>query len=290
MTTKVNLTGPPGNHQSERMLPKRLSAISSEVKSQLRLRALRHRERRALIGLGARAARGGNAEGTQAEQLVVQVSEAERGRAELEAAIAASTQTDRADFVTAPRWLRPVVVVRGLCTRGILRQRITSINRNLTLLHEALGRAVIQSSGGRVDGADLRAVAEERDRMVASLGESALPAWLPRLRTEIEALGRAFWHHLRPNVLPRFSALAGLVVGWWIADTYTDSHFRSVLHSVGIGKGGHRVVSGETYRAMLFWLPIMAAAICAYLADRAQALLQRHYVPQAPDESDTTPA
>jgi hypothetical protein len=182
------------------MLPKRLTAISSEVKSHLRLRVLRHRERLALIGLGASAARTGSAQGAQAGQLLVQVAEAERGRAELEAAIAASIQADRADLVTAPLWLQPVVVTRGLCTKAILRQRITSINRNLTLLHEALGRALIQSGGGRVEGAGLGPVAEARAR-----------AWLPRLGTELEVLGRAFWLTCGPTFFPG----SPLSPGWW---------------------------------------------------------------------------
>jgi hypothetical protein len=58
------------------------------------------------------------------------------------------------------------------------------------------------------------------------------------------------------------------VVSWWIANTYTDSHVRSVLRSVGIGSGGTRVVSGSTYKAMGFWLPLLAAAVCAYLGER----------------------
>ena len=92
------------------------------------------------------------------------------------------------------------------------------------------------------------------------------------------------WLQLRPNILPRFPALIGLAVGWWIADTYTSSHFKSVLHSLGIG-GGKRVVSGETYRTMLFWFPILAAGLCAYVADRAKLLIQHRYVPRLPHQS-----
>jgi hypothetical protein len=62
-----------------------------------------------------------------------------------------------------------------------------------------------------------------------------------------------------------------MVVGWWIATTYTDSHVRSMLRSVGIGSGGTRVVSGSTYKAMSFWMPLLAAALCAYLGERIAA-------------------
>jgi hypothetical protein len=60
-------------------------------------------------------------------------------------------------------------------------------------------------------------------------------------------------------------------VGWWIANTYTDSRWKSLARSLGIGSGGTHVVSGETYRAMSFWLPLLAAAVCAYLGDRIAA-------------------
>jgi hypothetical protein len=59
-----------------------------------------------------------------------------------------------------------------------------------------------------------------------------------------------------------------MAVGWWIANTYTDSHVRSALRSVGIGSGGTHVVSGSTFKAMSFWLPLLAAAVCAYLGER----------------------
>jgi hypothetical protein len=71
--------------------------------------------------------------------------------------------------------------------------------------------------------------------------------------------------------VPKAPALAGLAVGWWIASTYTDSHLRSALRSIGLGSGGTRVVSSSTYEAMSFWLPLLAAALCAYLGERIGA-------------------
>jgi hypothetical protein len=82
------------------------------------------------------------------------------------------------------------------------------------------------------------------------------------------ALGGAVWEQLRSHLLPKAPALVGMAVGWWIADTYTDSHIRSALRTIGIGSGGTHVVSGSTYRAMTFWLPLLAAAVCAYAGER----------------------
>jgi hypothetical protein len=99
--------------------------------------------------------------------------------------------------------------------------------------------------------------------------------WSARVVTESLGFGRAVLVQLRSHLLPKAPALAGLAVGWWIARTYTDSHLQSVLRSLGIGKGGTRVVSSSTYEAMRFWLPLLAAALCAYLGERLAA----HYAP-----------
>jgi hypothetical protein len=37
------------------------------------------------------------------------------------------------------------------------------------------------------------------------------------------------------------------------------------------------VVSADTYRAMSFWLPILAAAVCAYLGNRLAGYIGRRY-------------
>ena len=78
----------------------------------------------------------------------------------------------------------------------------------------------------------------------------------------------AVWGQLRSHLFPKAPALVGMAVGWWIANTYTDSRFRSALRSMGLASGGTHVVSGSTYRAMTFWLPLLSAALCAYIGER----------------------
>jgi hypothetical protein len=137
-----------------------------------------------------------------------------------------------------------------------------------------LGDLAVRAGLGaaRGEAVDARAQIErllaEREQRLASFGGTAHPGWVRRAGTEVAGLGRAIVAQLRSNLLPKAPALAGLAVGWWIANTYTDSHVRSVLRSVGIGSGGTRVVSGSTYKAMSFWLPLLAAAVCAYLGER----------------------
>ncbi len=117
----------------------------------------------------------------------------------------------------------------------------------------------------------LATVTAERERWVAPYGGRALPDWTARAGTEAVGFGRAVLIQLRSHILPKAPALAGLAVGWWIANTYTDSHLRSALRSLGIGSGGTRVVSSSSYEAMTFWLPLLAAALCAYLGERLGA-------------------
>jgi len=42
---------------------------------------------------------------------------------------------------------------------------------------------------------------------------------------------------------------------------------------------GTHVVSGDTCRSMRFWLPFLAAAICAYLGNRIARWIQQRYHP-----------
>lgn len=266
----------------------RANAILNELRLDVRLSSAGRREREALIQLGEAAASVDPADQLDLTELLIQVR-LECSKVEgLRSTVADSLAADRADFGRVSRWMRPVVVVRGLCTRAVLRHRIRLGQRALADPRKAIGIAVANRATAFerhpeliktvADArAELRALLDERSHALARYGGSALPRWFPEVGRESTVLGRALWLQLRPTVLPRGSALAGLAVGWWLADTYTDSHLRSVWNSLGLGHGGKRVVSGEIYRAMMFWLPLIAAALFAYLADRAQLLIQRRY-------------
>jgi hypothetical protein len=184
---------------------------------------------------------------------------AARGEADhlaaLEAECARSREADQADGAAVDPWMLPLVALRGLATRAVLRHRIGRGHRALRGHYEALGRAALTGTVRSGDAA-----------------VAAVPAQSPVMRvpagTEAARFGRAFWAQLRPAILPKAPALAGLAAGWWIANTYTDSRWKSLARSIGIGSGGTHVVSAESYRAISFWLPLLAAALCAYLGDR----------------------
>jgi len=180
------------------------------------------------------------------------------------AALASSVDRERADRADVVLWVRPLVMLRGLCDRALLHYQLQRYRREMGLCHEALGRAARRYS---VEGMTLEQPAPvlrvRRTRLARVAGQ------------EGRALGTAVLQQLQGKLMPRASALAGLAAGWWVTSTYTDSHLRSVMNTVGLGRGGTHVVSGGTYKAMNFWLPILAAAICAYLGDRLARAIGR---------------
>jgi hypothetical protein len=257
----------------------RIHAALHEIRLDLRLAWLSRRERKALRCLGEAAV----ATPLSQEELLRRVAAdiaADRARIEaLGAESRAALDADRADLAAVASWVRPIVVLRGLSTRAVLRHRQRLVARGLQPRLETAGEIVAAAEGAAAlptrELADIRAAAararDERKRWVAPYGDTAFPAWSARARTEVAGLGRAIGTQLRSHFLPKAPALAGLAVGWWVANTYTDSHLRSALRSIGIGSGGTRVVSSSTYEAMSFWLPLLAAAVCAYAGSRISA-------------------
>jgi hypothetical protein len=278
------------------VLRARTTAIVHTARLEIQLKRAQQREREALARAGESFAATRQLPADAAAQPLL--AEVRRIRLALDAhsaAIAGSVDDDRADFVSVARWMQPLVAVRGLCARAILRHHASRCLRDLRPLHERLGAIALAQPGDgsatsrvsvtlaeavRGARAEHETAVAERTLRLAPFGGSALPGWVGGAAGESKALGRALLRQLQGQLLPRASALAGLAAGWWVAHTYTDSHPRAVLRSIGIGKGGTHVVSGETYRAMSFWLPILAAAVCAYLGDRIARRVRQHYRPR----------
>ena len=149
-------------------------------------------------------------------------------------------------------WIHPAVALRAFASHVVLQHRRFRAMRALDSAYEALGRA---AAHGPHTLADPPGAERARD-------------WGAQAGREVLRFTAAMWHQLRSFLFPKAPALAGMAVGWWIANTYTDSRVRSVLRSVGIGSGGTHLVSGSTYRAMTFWAPLFAAALCAYAGER----------------------
>jgi hypothetical protein len=259
----------------------RFQAQFHEIRLDLRSRQLRRRERLTLRRLGAQVARTEVGAGAVLASLLAEIAEGERRVAALLAEDRASLEADRADLREVAAWMKPVVIGRGLCTRLVLRHRHSAERRAQYPRLEALGNLVTVSEGvapGAALGREvvtlrerLTAVARERAHWGAPYGGSAIPDWATHAARETAIFAGAVMAQLRSYLFPKAPAIAGLLVGWWIANTYTDSHLRSALRSIGIGSGGTRVVSSSTYEAMSFWLPLLAAALCAYVGERIGA-------------------
>ncbi len=274
----------------------RIGAALSAWQQGRRLARARRREAEALAVAGETVAAALSSDHEAAEparSLARQIAAVRLHLGTLAAALDRSLDADRADYAAASPWARPLVVVRGLAERAVLRDRIAQGRRSLRPLYEALGAAVLGSRDAAlaarvpaavadaiaVARAEAEAAAAERARRLAPFGGAPLPAWSYRVAREARALGEAVWQQLRPQILPRLPALAGLAAGWWVARTFTDSPWRAMLHSLGIGRGGTRVVTSATYRALSFWLPLLAAALSAYAGSRLAALVRRRYGP-----------
>jgi hypothetical protein len=269
----------------------RLRALVRTVRLGYRTRLARRGELDALAQAGARLVSAPEVPAGLAPDALAAVLRLGREIDTLAHAIARTRDADRADWLTVSPWMRPVVAGRGLASRLVLRDRQAGCRRDMRPHHIALGRAALTlqaSTRARLGLTETLTRATRAAEELNALGvapadrplpvrQSPAPAWAGRARVEAGSLGRAVGKQLHGQLFPRASALAGMAAGWWVASTYTDSHVRSVLRSVGIGSGGTRVVSGETYRAMSFWLPILAAGLCAYLGDRLAGYIRRRY-------------
>ncbi len=257
----------------------RLQAVFHQARLDLDRSWLRRRERASLCRLGEAIASAGSMDSQDMRRWKQEI---DAGLARIESLAGESRRSlevDRADLVTVARWMGPVVILRGVCTRLVLRHTMAAARRALRPRYEALGEL---AAGCRDASTALtREVAEarvrlaraqaERERWVTPYGGSAIPAGAVRVGVETAGFGRAVARQLRSQVFPKAPALVGLAVGWWVANTYTDSHLRSALRSIGIGSGGTRVVSSSTYETMSFWLPLLAAALCAYVGEKIGA-------------------
>jgi hypothetical protein len=206
---------------------------------------------------------------------------------ELAGFIGRSLDEDRTDYAEVSALYRPLVILRGLAQREILRSRLRKARKELSVAWERLGGQALDDASLTVPAAELaraaRAAAsrarDERVQLLAPYGGAALPPAMTHGAREAQHLGKSIFQQARGSLVPRAPAVAGMGVGWWIANTFTDSSFSATLHSMGLGGGPRYAVTTEQYQLMHFWLPIVAAAACSYLGNRLAALIRHRYQP-----------
>jgi hypothetical protein len=206
-----------------------------------------------------------------------------RRRKSLEAAraeVAASLERDRADYALVRPGLRLVVVLRGVAHRIVLREHVRAARIECDAASERLGEAALDlgidaPAAERIRSlrAEAKSLEARRTALLARYGGSPTPRFAARIGRELFHFGRTLVNQL----IPRLPAIAGMVAGWWVVSTFTDSRLGATLHSWGIGDGPAHYLDADTYESVRFWLPASAAAICAYGGARIRALVRSRY-------------
>jgi hypothetical protein len=281
----------------------RVAALPRAARLQLTVRKALRAEARALAAIGAATGVGARSE---APDVSAALAEAARLRVEigrLAGAEETSLDTDRADYQRVGAWLRPVVVVRGLLDRAVLRGRARRLRAELRPVQEAVGAGAVagllrdERGAPRAAPPELAAVAEaarrraataasDRGALLAAFGGRALPGWAHAAGAEAASLGITIAKELRGKAVPRLPGVAGLAAGWWVAQSYTTSRWAAFGDALGLRRGGPRVVSAETYERLEFWLPLLAAATCAWASARLAKLVEQRYAAK-PDGAAT---
>src|SRR5712671_531766 len=68
--------------------------------------------------------------------------------------------------------------------------------------------------------------------------------------------------------IPGVSAIFGMGIGTAVASTFTTSPWKATLARWGVIRGAAHVVSGPAYRFLSIVLPILVAAVTAYLVHK----------------------
>ena len=204
-----------------------------------------------------------------------------------------SLAADRSDYARASRWARPLVVLRGLIARIVLRDALRRTRRELKSASQALAAHAFDGDVrpllGCIPGelaeeiAAMRAestqLVGERNQLVAPFGGVALPRIFHWVGKEFVLFFSITWRELKSRLLPRLPALVGLFVGWWIPRTFTNSRMPGFLRLLGIGKSSKHYLPPNTFHTVSFWLPLVASIVCAYLAIRLGAFIRNRYAP-----------
>jgi hypothetical protein len=270
----------------------RLGAVVAAARFDHRIRAAGKRERRFLLEAGVALAGSASHVVTgdaEVQGLKRKIDDMEITGAELRAEMDASLQKDRKDWARATQLMRWVVVGRGWLDRWIVRDRMKyhrreadARKRELGALafdghHPALLAVLPDTVRDGVTGAraEVAAAQAARAQRLAPWNGRPLPAWLAVAARETREFLKHFWEQLSRRLFLRVPAVAALVVGWWLANHYTDSTLERIQRSMGFGGRAH--LSPETLAALKFWLPLLAAAFCTYVVSAIALRIQKKY-------------
>lgn len=166
-----------------------------------------------------------------------------------------------ADAAAARGRLQTMAAGKGKSASAAQRERVEALELRLHQIHLTAGRLALAMppTGAESEVLAIRAemadAARERDR----------------LRGEGHRLAEETWTRVRSWVSPRAPGLTAMVVAWWIARSYAVSHTGGIMTAFGLSlsRRGHHLVSVPTDTVLVqYGLPLVVAAVCAYLAQR----------------------
>jgi hypothetical protein len=273
---------------------KRVAALPRAARLQLTVRKARAAEARALAAIGTASGVGARSEDPDVAAALVEAARLRVEIGRLAGAEETSLEQDRADYQRVGAWLRPVVVARGLLDRAVLRGRARRLRGELRPVLQRVGAGAVagllrdERGAPRPAPREQAVVVEEHRRsleratadraaLLEPFGGQALPGWAHAAGAETASLGVTIAKELRGKAVPRLPGLAGLAAGWWVAQSYTTSRWAAFGDALGVRRGGPRVVSAETYERLEFWLPLLAAATCAWASARVAKLVEQRY-------------
>jgi len=271
----------------------RWKAVTSTWEIDLRIRRLQREETAALTQAGRRFRTASLEPGPEptapVAQALARVAELEEHARILAERLAASLEVDRRDYRETNTGLgRGLIVVRGILDRLVLRDEAWRARHELPGRQAELGARVMVDEAARerlpaedreramVAHAALERVREERAALLAPWGGKALPRWLRTTRNEVESFCTFVKEELTKKVYLRLPALAAMGAAWWITRHYSSLRFESNLnHFTGEGRTG---LSEAALAQLEFWLPMVVAALVAYLLAAVTKRVRRRYL------------
>jgi hypothetical protein len=270
----------------------RWKAVYASWELDLKVARLRREETAALAQAGRRfrtaSMEAGAAPSEPVARALASVAELEEHARALAERLAASLEGDRRDYRTTGseigRWL---IVARGILDRLVLRDEAWRAKRELPGRQIELGKRVAEDAEAlarlpaedRQRALETRAAVEaaraERVALLAPYGGETLPGWLRVTLAEVGSLGSFLKEELTKKVYLRLPALTAMAAAWWVTQRFTSAT-TSPFHFWNSDERTH--VSESSLELLSFWLPLVAAALIAYLIATLTKRVRRRYL------------
>jgi hypothetical protein len=275
----------------------RWKALYASWELDLDIARLRREEAAALAQAGRKfrtaslepAAEPGQEPSNEVTRALAGVAELEERVRVLTERLVASLEADRRDYrgtgSDLGRWL---IIARGVLDRLVLRDESTRARRDLPARQAELGAAILGDPAAlaRLPQEDRERALAARSRLeraqagrtalLAPYGGDALPGWMRASLEELGTFGVFLREELTKKIYLRLPALAAMAAAWWITAHFTSSRFESNLNRfTGEGRTG---LSEAALEQLQFWLPLVVAAMVAYVVASLSKRVRRRYL------------